>query len=310
MADHPFLVESQIARGGDGFITNQRILRAGTEWGLVLNSVLRLTVKVPDPRARHVWVFDDESQKSRWLQVGYSVPGFDALGATFTTWFGTAVPQFDHREYYESWAPPLATSDLASFPQSLNRLLSTFAALDAEHRNTYLRAGRWIHAASDVWLLNASSWFTAMVSAIETFVPPPTKRCPKCKSMIGISENFRAFVEQYSPRSNHQMRQTIYRMRSGISHGTFLLPIDETPWAFGATFDAEQRQAMDDLQRIVRDVMVNWLLDHDTSMAAGPHESSPPDRGQARILESLRRIVSMLRGRPPFSHRSAVRTKA
>jgi hypothetical protein len=57
------------------------------------------------------------------------------------------------------------------------------------------------------------------------------------------------------------MRQTIYTLRSQISHGSMLLAIDDTPWAFGATFNADHSQAVDDLYRIVRDVMVNWLLD-------------------------------------------------
>jgi len=269
MADHPFVLETEIMQGGDGFITNQRLLRAGVEWGLVLNAILRVSVKVPDPRGRHLWIYDDASGESRWLQAGYFVPGLDGLGATFTAWFGNAIPQFNHDEYYESWGPPLADRDLAPFPRSMDRLLSSFASLDAEHRDTYLRAARWIRAASDVWILNASSWFTAMVSAIETFVPRPTRRCPTCNSMIGITQNFRDFVEKHSPRSDHSMRQTIYSIRSGLSHGSFLLRIDATPWAFSATFDAEQRQAMDDLQRIVRDVMVNWLLDHESASGGG-----------------------------------------
>jgi hypothetical protein len=79
--------------------------------------------------------------------------------------------------------------------------------------------------------------------------------------MVGVSRSFRDFVERFSPQSNHKMRQTIYTLRSQISHGSMLLAIDDTPWAFGATFNADHSQAMDDLYRIVRDVMVNWLLD-------------------------------------------------
>jgi hypothetical protein len=55
------------------------------------------------------------------------------------------------------------------------------------------------------------------------------------------------------------MRNTIYRYRSNLSHGTMLLQLDEAPWSFGSTFREEEYEASRRLDRITRDVMVNWL---------------------------------------------------
>jgi hypothetical protein len=279
MADHPFVLEVRLHEGGDGFITNERILRAAIEWGLVLNAVLRIPIVVPDPRIRHLWVYDDEAKRSRWLQASYFTDSFEQPRSEFSK-PAELIPVYPHDEYYESKVTPGAARDIATLPDSLSQILSAFAGLSHEERSIYLRAARWVQVATAVWDLNASSWVTAMVSALETLVPKPSERCRECGnvlgvgwcatcgSTVGVSREFRDFVERYSRRSDYKMRQTIYSLRSRISHGSMLLAIDDTPWAFGATFEPEHRQTMEDLLRIVRDVMVNWLLDHSTERSS------------------------------------------
>jgi hypothetical protein len=261
MADHPFILETRIESDSDGFVINRRRLTAMMESGLVLNAVLRMQVIVPDPRGRHAWVWDDEANRGRWLQLSYFVPDFEIQAPKLTDSECEPIPLYLHGEYYESDIPPGAETDSAALPDSLEDLLLAFAELTPEDRTSYLRAAAWVHFAQQVWDLSQSAWFTALVSAIETLAPKIQERCPMCGSMVGVSKNVRDFVERYSPRSDPKMRSTIYTVRSKISHGSMLFSIDAKPWAFGETWNVKEQDAQDSLYRIVRDIMVNWLLD-------------------------------------------------
>lgn len=199
-AEHPFVLEFRMPRGGDGFITNQRRLATATEWGLVLNALLRLQVRVPTPRASHYWAYRPEENRSEWLQELYFVDGWSAYAEDFQP-APSPFQTVDHSEYYESDIRPGAERDEVILPKSLPDLLSNFARLEPTSRQLYLRAATWIQISDRVWETSPSSWFRSRVSAIETFVQADASDvCDQCGSVVGVTKAFRATLEQYAPR--------------------------------------------------------------------------------------------------------------
>ncbi len=260
-ADHPFLLEFRMRRGGgDWTVSNQRRIKLAGEWSLVLNALLRTRIWFPTPRGTHHWVYDNDSGVSRWLSGSYFVPDFALYADSFTKTAAQALPLVPHDEYYGSDVRPGAERDALTLPDSLPELLGVFARLAPRQRRQYLRAATWIQIASRTWNVGASSWFTAHVSAIETFVEPDyDDKCAKCGSVLGVTRAFKGLVERYSPDSTKKMRDAIYDLRSDLSHGEALLQLDESPWSFGSTFREQEYDASQWLVRVTRDVMVNWL---------------------------------------------------
>ncbi len=260
-ADNPFLLEFRVPRGGgDWTITNQRRARLAGEWSLVLNAILRTRIWFPTPRGTHHWVYDDKAGVSRWLSASYNIPDFELYADSFTEAAGPALPLAPHEEYYGSDVRPGAERDQLVLPDSLPDLLGVFARMAPSRRSQFLRAATWIQIASRTWDVSASSWYTAHVSAIETFVEPDyNDKCEKCASVLGVTRAFKEVVERYSPDSDKTMRNRVYDYRSKLTHGSILLQLDEAPWSFGSTFRAEEDDASRRLVRITRDVMVNWL---------------------------------------------------
>ncbi|PZS36626.1 MAG: hypothetical protein DLM58_01385 [Pseudonocardiales bacterium] len=260
-ADNPFILEFRLSRGGDNFITNQRCTRLAIEWGRVLNAVLRTSIKVVTPRQSSHWGYDSDGDVSKWLPELYFLPDFQQYNDDFSSPDGAPLTLVSHDEYYKSDVRPGADRDELILPDSLPSLLAAFIRLAAPQRRQFLRAATWIDTAARMWDINTSSWFTSLVSAIETFVEADQQdRCPKCESVLGVTRAFIELVERYSPDSDARMRRVIYNYRSKLSHGELLLQIDEAPWAFGAGFSVQEHEASDHLVRVVRDVMVNWLL--------------------------------------------------
>jgi hypothetical protein len=90
--------------------------------------------------------------------------------------------------------------------------------------------------------------------------------CPTCCAphYPSITKEFREFLEAYVP--DRPDRETFYELRSKIAHGVTLLEFDVRE-EFGGFYpgDLYQREQMDELNRVCRIALVNWLLMHDST---------------------------------------------
>ncbi len=270
MGHHPFYLQSVIRQSVDGFLTNQRWSRLTLERAWTLNALLRVHVKAHGPRLPHLWTLCKHQAEqgpaqwhTHWTQEMYIDPGLPGFLDDFSPVNVGPILQIPHDEYYALDHLP-GLDDLV-LPDNLGQLLDTLEGLGHADRRRFMRAARWMAAARDSWDHHVSSYYVALVAAIESLSSndePP--RCKECRQVRDVTKRFVEFVELYAPESSADAisRKRLYAIRSDIEHGRVLFDIDEAPWAILMLTPnwLEQREAFDGLSRLVKRVVVGWLL--------------------------------------------------
>jgi hypothetical protein len=172
-----------------------------------------------------------------------------------------AIVVADNEAYYRTRG--IAKGDVLQIPAALTQLLDNYYGLGEEAARQYRRACYWFNLGRFLFDYSGSASFFAFVVAIESLLPtgegPHT--CPNCGEPHhpSITRAFRSFLETYVP--DRPDRETFYALRSNIVHGTTLLQFDIRE-EFGDFHpgDLDQREQMDELNRVCRVALVNWLL--------------------------------------------------
>lgn len=281
-ADHPFHLQSVIRQNVNGFLTSQRWSRLTLERAWMLDAILRTSVNAYGPRSQHLWTLREHDPEqpptgwhSHWTQEMYIDPGLPGLLDDFTPASVPPIPEIPHDEYYG--LDYLPGGDEVVLPDSLGQMLDTFERLGHGQRRRLMRAARWISAANDLWDHHVSSYYVALVAAIESLSSDDgAPRCPECGQVRNVTKRFREFVERYVPKApaDEMSKERLYGIRSQLAHGKVLFDIDEAPWALLMLTPnwLEQREAFDALSRLVKRVVVGWLRSRD--MEATPGEPS------------------------------------
>jgi hypothetical protein len=146
-------------------------------------------------------------------------------------------------------------------------MLGQLGSLSAKERQKFRRAAQWIYAAHALWEHHTSSYFIALVAAVEALMPPPgqSDSCTECGKdrSPGPTQRFQDFVEEYAPVTDQEERNRkwLYKIRSDLAHGRELLRYDAAPWDSSlSTSYLKELEAFEQMSRIVRWVIVNWLL--------------------------------------------------
>jgi len=269
LGQHPFYLQSMIRQSVDGFLTNQRWSRLNLERAWTLNALLRVHVKAHGPRLPHLWTLCKHQAEqnpaqwhTHWTQEFYIDPGLPGFLDDFAPIDVGPISQIPHDEYYA--LDHLPGGDDLVLPDSLGQMLDALEGLGHADRRRFMRAARWMAAARDSWDHHVSSYYVALVAAIESLSSddePP--RCKECRQVRDVTKRFAQFVEQYAPESEADAisRKRLYAIRSDLEHGRVLFDIDEAPWAMLMLTPnwLEQREAFDGLSRLVKRVVVGWL---------------------------------------------------
>ena len=270
IADHPFVFEFPLAQSSDAFITSQRKTRKTLEWTWFLNAVLRTRIKAIGPRADYHWSLcmcgnDALTQANiKWAQEFYTIDNFRTQDDGFSACDEPHVAKIPFENYY---AADVYRWDEFVVPDNLDALIEAFANLKPEDRFRFLRACQWVYVAYAHWVTHASSFYIALVAAIESLLPaaPKSERCPECgrDKGPGPTQLFHDFVEAHTKSETASNRKPLYALRSKLAHGLGLLQLDERPWAFSFNTSAlQERESWTELYNVVREVLINWLLKH------------------------------------------------
>jgi hypothetical protein len=173
----------------------------------------------------------------------------------------SAAPVVADREaYYRTRG--IRAGDVLQVPAALTQLLDNYYALDENTARRYRRACYWFNLGRFLFTYSGSTSFLACVVAIESLLPDGEgpHPCPTCgmPHYPSITKAFRAFIEAYVP--DRPDRETFYNVRSKIGHGSTLLQFDIRE-EFGGFFPGslDEREQMDELYRVCRVALVNWL---------------------------------------------------
>ena len=198
----------------------------------------------------------------KWAQEFYMIDGFKTQADGFSVCDEPHIGKIPFEEYYAA-----AAYHWEEFvvPDNLDALISAFANLKPEDHFRFLRACQWVYVAHAHWVTHASSSYIALVAAIESLLPaaPASEKCPACgrDKGPGPTQLFQDFVEAHTKTTSN--KKPLYALRSKLAHGGGLLQLDERPWAFSFNTSAlEERESWAELYKVVREVLINWLLEH------------------------------------------------
>ena len=162
-------------------------------------------------------------------------------------------------------------------PSDLDDSLCQYQSLAPALRSKFDRALFWLDLAARQWTIAMSASFASLVTAVESL----TNRglchrvyCDVCKATTthdapGATENFRSFFETFAPGEVlRKDRNLMYKLRSGILHGSGLMQLDQN-LAFG--WDPpwwNEYELNRELWRVLRLAMRNWLRNALSQQAA------------------------------------------
>ena len=275
IADHPFILEFPIRASDLDRITNHRRIREHRRLTLLLNVLLAGRTSFEPPRPGHFWAACPEHSESKWVQQFFSAK----LGPTVTDApspaAGEQIEGIEPGEYYSNVGHD---GQSLRVPSDLDDSICLYTQLSPGKRAKFDRATFWMDVAARQWAMSVSSSFTSLVSAIESLTGRGAVHrvyCKQCKGECqhdapGATERFRAFFEKYAPGAAHRKRRNeMYKLRSGIVHGTNLMQIDQDRDFGWDPPGWDERELHRQLWTVTRVALRNWLRNPDGNNKAG-----------------------------------------
>ena len=290
---HPFVLEFPFRASDVMRLTLHRRARQHCRLTRLLNALLAGGTSFQAKRSAHCWALvhpDSDRETTGWLpklrrfflslvRRPVTAPRpeikwvhqfyFAELGKGVTNELSqpatTRLAEVDPGEYYMK---VIDDRDGLQVPADLDDLICRYQQLSPVNRDKFDRATFWLDIASRQWGISVSSSFGSLVSAVESLTDRGTTHvlfCEQCNAerpheAPGATERFRAIVETFAPGAAHEKRRKeMYDLRSGISHGSELMELDQD-LAFG--WDPlwwNEHELHDELWGLTRFVLRNWL---------------------------------------------------
>jgi hypothetical protein len=232
---------------------------------------LSLLLALEASRAEHFWAHIPPTEdtggngESRWLQRFFWAPldaiVIDALSPSATERLAEIEPETYYTNVGNDGGP-------LRIPADLDESLCRYRELSEKNRSKFDRAAFWVDVASRQWTISVSSSFASLVSAIEALTDRGTTHwvhCEQCKAdrsheVPSATERFQSFFATYAPGpALRKRRREMYKLRSGILHGSDLMQLDQD-LAFGFDpSDFNESELQRDLSSLTRLALRNWL---------------------------------------------------
>jgi hypothetical protein len=279
-AQHPFLIEYSFPATANGHTSNQRSARALRRLELLFGCLLKTPFR-PDRFRRegtHRWVMtvdatSDSPVKCSYQQLGYHWKHLRPYLEDFSS--VNEIPSINlvpASKYYIDFVP---TSRKLTLPDDLSESLDCFFGLDPDGQQRFLQACFWFTQADQSGSMSSS--FINLIQAIETLMPRAKAdgRCSTCQKELkpGPTKLFESFMDEYAPMSpsKNDMREQLYRIRSGLAHG------DAAPFLHDMSFDGsltplamKESEYLAGATQAVRIAMRNWLQPRATKVCDKP----------------------------------------
>ena len=268
MADHPFILEFPITASDFLPVTNHRRMREHRNLTYLLNLLLAGRTSDQPRRSRSFWANvprDDGGFEIKWVQEYFFAELGESVIDELSPPAGEQLEAVEPEEYYTEVSHD---GKGLRVPTDLDESIRLYQELGAANRAKFDRATFWMDMASRQWTISVSSSFASLVSAVESLTERGTKHevyCDECKKdwphdVPGATETFRDFFEKYTPGASlRERRSKMYKLRSGILHGSELMQLDQD-LAFG--WDPpwwNERELHEELWSLTRVAVRNWL---------------------------------------------------
>jgi hypothetical protein len=272
MGQHPFVLEARVRQSSNPSIAIGRAAERLRELHLVLSLVCMGRVSRTSPSVQHHWAIvwdptdgDASNAETRYVQEGYSLPGFVVTQDDFTPVVGIEpLDVLPTDEYFGQLG--IGTETTFDVPDCLPLVLDNLDAVDASVRERFLRACYWLDQSGQVWSHSRSLSYLATITAIETLAlhpPEAADPCPTCGKdrAPGPTRRFKAFVERFAGSLPSKERAALYSLRSQLAHGHDLLATDKRLWRMGLDpLDVQQMDLHRVSTQVARVVIIGWFL--------------------------------------------------
>jgi hypothetical protein len=236
-AQHPFILEFPIKASSLWPLMNYRRMREHHKLTLLLNVLLPVSASLQPRRPRHFWAGvlrgDGKGPEITWVQEFYFVNFGQAVVDELSRQTAEQLEELRPEEYdaYDGY-----DGKGLRIPADLDESIYRYTQLSPKNRSKLDLATFWMDVASRQWTTSVSSSFASLVTGIESLTEEGTAHhvyCDKCKrewphDVPGAGQRFRDFFEKYAPGAAlSERRNEIYRLRSGVLHGSKLMQLDE-----------------------------------------------------------------------------------
>jgi hypothetical protein len=267
MGAFPFLLEFTYNRSPDDLVSGRRRQQEGYRIALILSSLVKRSISwilpVEYGNHKHAWVRMPNGGgvwTVAYCQIAYEHPSIRYTPDTFTPSDAlTAIPLVPAERYYQS--NYLRGHDGLELPDDLEESFDLFFALPASKQDRFLQASYWLNQSNRVQ--SFSALFVHTIQAIESLAWQPRSQsvCPRCNKPDGPGPTrlFKEFLDKFAPGAI-EGRDLLYRVRSGLSHGSmppFLIDTEIHFWCVPE--DHHQRQLAWDALGAARMAMHSWL---------------------------------------------------
>ena len=271
---HPFVLEFPLQVAPEYQIWNGRRLREHRKLTLLLNVLLRGSITIQPIQSEHFWAVVAWRKKPvvKVVQRAYFANIGRIRQPKLSRPLGDRLEEIEPAEYYSMRGNDGRGMRL---PADLDESIVRYRNLTPSDREKFDRALYWMDVASSQWTISMSASFASLVSAIESLTDRGAIHsvyCKQCREyrdhdVPGPTAQFRNFFETYSPgQSLKKRRNDMYRMRSGILHGSHLIAFDEglahgwdPPWN-------EQRELHAELWQLSQVALRSWLRKASTDL--------------------------------------------
>lgn len=274
--DHPFILELPVVEAASANVTKYRLARDHRRLTRLLNVLLVGHTTSQGRNGEGCWVqLHGEGEDP--IKIVWGVPGFYAKlgGAPLITSPSPAgsqrIEEVDPETYYDIGhdGRPLPVA------ADLDEQIVTYRALTPGDRARFNRAAFWLDVSSRSWSFSVSSYFAALVSAIEALTErgeTHSVHCDQCgrartHDEPGATKLFRDFLETYAPGITRKaQRDEMYKLRSDLLHGTEIMHLDqELSLGFGMVPPFwREYDLFRDLSAVARVALRTWLKTRST----------------------------------------------
>jgi hypothetical protein len=188
----------------------------------------------------------------RWAQVFYDAPLGEIVRDAPSPLSGERLEEIAGARYHEE-VVGLDGRGLR-VPSDLDESICQYQGLSRERREEFDRAAIWLDLARRYHAASTSASFAALVSAVEALVN---------SDGLGRGDRtrrFKEFFSTYAPGASLETRrEEMYRLRSGILHGSELMELDEDLYLDWNPPSFSDRNLYGELWGLTRTAMRNWL---------------------------------------------------
>ncbi len=269
IADHPFILELPIVEAVSASVMRYRLARDHRRLTRLLNVLLVGHTRSQDRNGSGTWVqiFGDGEPKTIWGSTGFVAElGGPPIVTAPTPASVQRIEEVHPDEYYDigNDGKPLRV------PTDLDEQIVRYHALTPGDKARFNRAAFWLDVSGRFWSFAVSTYFSALVSAIEALTDRGATHsayCAECHRQRthdepGPTKLFRDFLETYAPGiTRKEQRDEMYKLRSDLSHGTEIMHLDqELSLGFGMVPPFwREYDLLTDLSKVTRVALRNWL---------------------------------------------------